>query len=133
MAKLNLEFYKGDDLYSDGSVEDDILEVTEKTDNFAEALSTDNRWAVLYHLTPKRRNLLEWYDFNKDAELLEIGAGCGAVTPLFCEKVKHVTTVELSKRRASIIASRTKKYDNLEIIVGNLNDIKLDKKFDYVT
>jgi SAM-dependent methyltransferase len=76
---------------------------------------------------------LGWYDFDKNASLLEIGAGCGALTGLFCEKVKDVTAVELSKRRASIAVNRTKDKCNLEIIVGNFNDIKFTKQFDYIT
>ncbi len=132
-TRLNLKYYKGSDSYSDGDVENDILSITQENDDFSDILKNDNRWAVLYHLTPLRRNLLEWYDFNKNANLLEIGAGCGALTGLFCEKVNHVTAVELSKRRAEIIVNRTKQYDNLEIIVGNLNDIKFEKKFDYIT
>lgn len=28
---------------------------------------------------------------------------------------------------------RNKHYDNLEIIVGNFNDIKFENKFDYIT
>lgn len=131
--KLNLKFYKGSDIYSDGDIENDILKIAQENDDFSKVLKNDNRWAVLYHLTPLRRNLLEWYDFDKNADLLEIGAGCGAITGLLCEKVKSVTSVELSKRRAEIIANRTKDKDNLEIIVGNLNDIKFDKQFDYIT
>lgn len=130
---LNLEFYKGNDSYSDGDIENDILNIVKNNRDFTDILNTDNRWAVLYHLTPLRRNLLEWYDFDENADLLEIGAGCGALTNLFCEKVKQVTAVELSKRRAEIIWARTQDKENLEIIVGNLNDIKFKKKFDYIT
>ena len=132
MSKLNLEFYKGTDVYSDGDIENEIFNITQK-DDYIKNLRTSNNWAVLYHLTPERRNLLEWYDFNKNDEVLEIGAGCGALTEFFCEKVKSVTSVELSKRRAEIIQNRTKRFDNVEIIVGNLNDIKIDKQYDYIT
>ncbi len=131
--KLNLTYYNGNNSYSDGDIENEILEITSKNDDFTATLANDNRWAVLYHLTPLRRNLLEWYEFNRDSDLLEIGAGCGALTGMFCEKVKSVTAVELSKKRAEIIANRTKDFDNLEIIVGNLNAITFDKKFDYIT
>lgn len=131
--KINLNFYKGKDSYSDGDIENDILDIVRNNTDFTDILRKDDRWAVLYHLTPLRRNLLEWYDFDKNADLLEIGAGCGALTNLFCEKVKHVTAVELSKRRAEIISNVTKDKNNLEIIVGNLNDIVFDKKFDYIT
>ncbi len=131
--KLNLKYYKGTDDYSDGDIELELLKIVQENEDFSEVLKKDNRWAVLYHLTPLRRNLLEWYDFNKEADVLEIGAGLGAITGLLCEKNRSVTAVELSKIRASIIAERTKKYNNLEIFVGNLNDIKFDKKFDYIT
>ncbi len=133
LNKLNLNYYKGVDAYSDGSIEEEILKISEEHDDFSEVLKNDNRWAILYHLTPLRRNLLEWYNFDKNSHVLEIGAGCGAITGLLCEKVKTVTAVELSKRRAEIILNRTNNYDNIEIIVGNLNDIEFDKKFDYIT
>ena len=132
MGNLNLTFYKGTDIYSDGDIENEILTMTQEID-YIKNLRTSTDWAVLYHLTPERRNLLEWYDFKKNDEVLEIGAGCGALTEFFCEKVKSVTSIELSKRRAEIISNRTKQYENLEIIVGNLNDIKINKQYDYIT
>ena len=41
--------------------------------------------------------------------------------------------MELSKRRATATLLRCRERENLEIIVGNLNDICFDKKFDYIT
>ena len=38
-----------------------------------------------------------------------------------------------SKQRATAIANRNKDKENLEIIVGNLNDVTLNEKFDYIT
>jgi len=64
---------------------------------------------------------------------LEIGAGCGALTGLFCERVKSVTAVELSKRRAEIIEARYKEYDNLEIIAGNFSEIDFNTQYNYIT
>jgi SAM-dependent methyltransferase len=133
-VKLNLDFYTGNDQYSDGDIENEILEILKSGKNIADVLSEDNRWPILYHLSPLRRNLLEWMPISEHATVLEIGAGCGAVTGLLCEKARKVTAVELSKRRATIIAHRYKDYKNLEIIVGNISDIKFDDKyFDYVT
>ncbi len=37
------------------------------------------------------------------------------------------------KRRATATLLRCREKENLEIIVGNLNDIQFDKKFDYIT
>ena len=132
-AKINLSFYKGQDLYSDGDIENDLLEIVKSQEDIDKVLANDNRWAILYHLSPIRHNILNWYPFKKESALLEIGGGCGAITGLLCQKVRDVKVVELSKRRSTINFERNKEYDNLEIIVGNLNDINFDHKFDYVT
>jgi len=132
-VKLKLDYYTGKDVYSDGEIEDEILEIVKTQNDFTEILATDNRWPILYHLSPSRRNLLEWYHFDKNKTLLEIGAGCGALTGLFAEKCSSVTAIELSKRRAEIIAHRNKEQSNLEIIVANVNDVKFKNKFDYIT
>ena len=61
---LNLKFYKGEDLYSDGDVEDRILELCQSGRPFQEILMEDNDWPILYHLSDVRHNVLEWYDFD---------------------------------------------------------------------
>ncbi len=132
-TKLNLNFYSGEDYYSDGDIENTILDIVKNNTDFTDILYDTDDWAVLYHLTPVRKNLLEWYGFDKNTTLLEIGGGCGAFSGMFAEKLDKVTVVELSKRRAEIIYNRHKNYDNLEIIAGNLNDIVFEEKFDYVT
>ena len=133
MTKFNLDYYKGSDLYSDGDVENTILDIVKNNDDFTDILHNTDDWAILYHLTPIRKNLLDWYDFDKSKTLLEIGGGCGAFSGMFAKKLDKVTVVELSKRRAEVIYNRHKNYDNLEIIAGNLNDVKFEEKFDYVT
>lgn len=130
---LNLTYYKGADLYSDGDIEDRILNIFESGEEIQERLMKDNDWAVLYHISPIRQNILEWYDFEKEASVLEIGSGCGAITGLFCERVKRVVGIDLSKRRSTINATRNKEFDNLEIFVGNFEDIEIKEQFDYVT
>ena len=132
-ALLNYEFYKGEDQYSDGDIEDDILQLLQQNNNVLDILKQDDRWPVLYHLSPVRQNIIEWYDMDENSEVLEIGAGCGAITGALCRKVRHVTCNDLSKRRSLINATRNRAYSNLEIIVGNFNDIELSKRFDYIT
>ena len=131
--KLDLTFYEGKDVYSDGDIEDRLLEIVQDMSKVPEILMKSNDWALLYHLSPIRENILEWYPFEKEASLLEIGAGCGALTGLFCKKTGSVTAIDLSKRRSMINATRNKQHDNLKIMVGNFEDIKLEEKFDYVT
>lgn len=131
--KLDLTYYSGQDLYSDGAVEDELLEAVRGKTSVEKQLMQGNSWAHLYHLSDIRENILEWYDFNPEGTLLEIGSGCGALSGLFCRKVKHVTAIELSKKRSTINATRNEQYDNLTIMVGNFEDIRLTEKFDYVT
>lgn len=131
MAVFNLDYYNGEDLYSDGNVENEILKIVKENQDIHD-IEDELSFPILYHLSPMRENILNWYSFKENADVLEIGAGCGAITGILCNKCSNVTSVELSKRRAAINYERHKKYDNLTIYVGNLNDINFDKKFDYV-
>lgn len=130
---MDYQFYNGSDDYSDGDIENELLDLIKNENDVNKILKKDNRWPVLYHFSPVRQNILEWYMFHEGANVLEIGAGCGAITGVLCRKAQKVTSVELSKRRALIGAYRNQAYDNLKIIVGNFNDIKFEEKYDYIT
>lgn len=133
MATINFDFYSGEDKYSDGEIEDKIIEYIKKyPDNYEEAFSEDFSWPVIYHLSNVRKNVVNWYPFKKNSTILEVGAGMGAITSELCKHAKYVTSIELSKKRATAIAERNKNTDNLEIIVGNFQDIILEKKYDYI-
>ena len=125
-------FYKGKDLYSDGEVEDHILEIC-KDGKIDEALKSNSSWPILYHLSDIRKNLLDWYPISQQSDVLEIGSGCGAISGLLAKKAKTVTCIELSKKRSLINAYRNRECDNIRIILGNFEDIKLNQKYDYVT
>ena len=131
MATLNTEFYQvcEDSLYSDGSIEDEILDRVKQNDD---TLQMDTRWPIFYHFSLLRQNILNWYPFHPDAPLLEIGAGCGALTGLFAQRVKSVTACELTLKRASIMYERHKHYPNLEVVVGNFLRVTFPHKYDYI-
>lgn len=134
MASFCLDFYKGTDLYSDGDIENEIVEYIRASDKDVEKIfEKDSRWPVFYYLSQIRNNLLSWYEFAPEADVLEIGAGFGAVTSVLCEKCRSVTAVELSRRRAEGLYERYKDKKNLDIFVGNFNDMQFDKQFDYIT
>ena len=132
MARLKLDFYSGTDHYSDGDVEDIILHIIENNEDYTKYRGTNEFFPILYHLSPERENILNWYPFDKTDNILEIGAGCGAITGALCRLCANVTCIELSQRRSRINYIRNGQYDNLEIIAGNFQDITIDKKFDYV-
>lgn len=129
---LDYEFYNSNVQYSDGDIEEVLLDAA-KHNYMDKLLLSSNNWAVLYHCSDIRENLLEWYPFKKEGSLLEIGAGCGALTGLFARKVKSVTCIELSERRSMINAYRNQEYDNIKIMLGNFQDIEITEKYDYIT
>jgi 2-polyprenyl-3-methyl-5-hydroxy-6-metoxy-1,4-benzoquinol methylase len=69
-------------------------------------LNNNPPWPILYHLHPQREFILSWYPFKKDASLLEVGAGCGSITGMLCDKVNEVIANELIKERAEVIKKR---------------------------
>ncbi|MEG2672761.1 MAG: class I SAM-dependent methyltransferase [Ruthenibacterium sp.] len=133
MAQLILDYYKGSDLYSDGTaIEESILQIV-KEDRCTEVLNDKNTsYAALYHLSPVRENILNWYPFQNTDHVLEVGAGPGAITGELCRVCGTVTAVDLSYKRAQINYERHHQYDNLRILVGNLNDMQFKEKFDYI-
>lgn len=132
MAKFNETFYHGVDQYSDGEVEEEILRLVRQGMGLDDILQEELSYPILYHLSKVRENIFLWYPFAPEARILEVGAGCGAVTGILCEKAKEVVAVELSKRRATINFERNRQRANLEIVVGNLNEIPLREEFDYI-
>lgn len=132
---FNLKWYKGIDNYSEGDIENTVLQLIAENEpgNYSKVINENFSWSSYYHLTYLRENILNWYPFEPDSEVLEIGCGMGAITNVLCDRCKKVTAVELSKRRATATLLRCREKENLEIIVGNMNDIQFDKKFDYIT
>lgn len=134
---LDLSLYSGSDLYSDGKIEDKLLEVVKKypQEEYSEIIAKEKSWPFLYHLSFTRGNIIEWLPELEDANVLEIGSGCGAVTPFIARHAKKVTCVELSKKRSLINAYRNKESDNINIKVGNFEDVEkhLTEKYDMIT
>lgn len=95
-------------------------------------ISNDDRWQVFYNLSELRTGLISWYDFIPNAEVLELGAGFGALTGTLCRKCKHVSVTEKSLYRSEAIHKRYKDVKNLDIYAGDVSDIKFEKKFDYI-
>lgn len=132
--KIDYTFYSGKDTYTDGQIEDELLDIVMK-EYIPEALRFSTSWPILYHLSNIRENLLEWYPFCKNAKILEIGSGCGALTGLLSRNAENVTCIELSKKRSLINAYKNKECGNVTIYVGNFKDIEpnLPEKYDYIT
>lgn len=72
----------------------------------------------LYALSVQREALLEWYDFNPDGNLLQIGADYGALTGLFLDKVRSVTVLDSDEQAAFLLQDRYPAAQNLNCVVG---------------
>lgn len=131
VAKLNLDYYvpSNDVIYSDGDIEKELLQYS-KSDDYD--WYHDGRWPVVYHMSHLRHNILNWFPFKPNCSILEIGAGCGALTGLLCQRAASVVAVELTKRRGEVNFQRHKHYDNLEIVICDFQSIPDDWKFDYI-
>ena len=132
-VELHFDYYSGTDLYSDGDIEDLLLEIAinHERSEFDSVVAEHKSWPVMYHFSSIRQNILNWYPFDKNDNVLEIGAGCGAVTAAIAEKVNSVTCLDLSKRRCLINAERNRDFDNITIYAGNYQDIEKGLGADY--
>lgn len=138
IGKITLDYskYSGQDLYCDGAVEDELLELVKTLSpaEYTKAIEEKKSWPVLYHLSPLRENIVDWIPMEKTAKVLEVGSGCGAVTGALARKAGSVTCVDLSRKRSLINAHRHSECDNVTIHVGNFKDIEpgLPKDYDYI-
>ena len=134
---LDDTYYPGKDLYTDGAIEDEMLEIarTYPEEKWNQVIAERKSWPILYHFSHIRENILSWLPFTGEENVLEIGSGCGAVTGALCKKAKSVTCIELSRKRSLINANRHKDFENLKILMGNFQDIEknLTEKYDYIT
>ena len=124
-----------DEPYSDHEAEDVLLKLYQSANpnkKIAKILGDKPSWPLYYHLSPKRSNLIKWYEFQKDSNILEVGAGCGALTEALIKNKVSVTALELTRNRALINAARNRNANNLKMVVGNLDTYKPNNKFDYI-
>lgn len=134
---LDLSDYTGDDLYSEGSTEDELLEAvrSHEAKEYNRLIADVRKWGFLYHLSDFRGNIVDFLPIEKTDTVLEVGAGCGAVTGTLAEKAGRVICIDLSHKRSLINAERNRERDNVEIRVGNFQDVEkgLEEKYDYIT
>lgn len=134
---VDYTYYGGEDLYTEGAAEDRLLDFVKNHTalDYEHYIQETRSWSVMYHLSHIRENVAGWLPITSKDKVLEIGSGCGAITGVLARLAKSVTCVELSRKRSLINAYKNRQYDNINIMVGNFEDVEkgLTEKYDYIT
>jgi len=130
--KLNLDFYdeKIEEKLSDEEIK--LLDIISNTTSFDDAIEKNPEICVYTKLSNIKENLLNWYEFKDNATGLEIGADFGEFIGLFVKKFSRVVAIENNLDKAKYIENKYADKGNLEVIVGSLDNIKINEKFDYI-
>ncbi|NVD39796.1 methyltransferase [Ensifer sp. HO-A22] len=86
-------------------------------------------WPSKYHLSLQRSNLLRPLVNTLRGPVLEIGAGCGAITRYIAEQGLEVVALEGSSRRAQIAAERCRGFPNVSVVSDSFQEFSSDTKF----
>ena len=117
--------------YSDGEAsERRLLQILQSTEDLSsgskELESHISDWPSEYHLSRKRSNLLRPLNLEGVERVLELGCGCGAISRYLGEqRGLQIDSVEGSRVRARLAASRCRDLDNVRVHCANFNDLEL--------
>lgn len=102
--------------------------------DFASVLEQDSRFGIFEELSDYGQGILGWYDFSPEGSLLELGAGFGRLTELFCRRCGAVTAVEEDSLRAEGLRVRCGDSEKLTVVQADWRDYvqALQDKFDYI-
>jgi hypothetical protein len=100
----------------------------------AELRSQISDWVTEYHLSPYRATIFDAIGLHAgDARVLELGAGCGAITRWLGEHCGEVHAIEGDAARARVARLRCRDQEHVEVYVGNYSELDEHDAFDLVT
>lgn len=124
--------------YNDGDFAEKRLADIIRNTSDVSIFSTELRnqcidWQTLYHLSSQRGNVLRPFAHLLKGDVLEIGAGCGAISRFLGENGGKILALEGSQRRAAIAASRTRDLDNVQVLAERFDKFEPKQQFDAIT
>lgn len=123
--------------YNDGDAAEEyflrcIQQASDVSDNSSELLSHAKDWSSYYHLAPGRANHIRALALPRDISILELGAGCGAISRYLGENHSIVHSVEGSPRRAKIARERCRGLDNVKVYCADFSALEVESEYDLV-
>mgnify|MGYP000349824185 CR=1 FL=1 len=99
---LDDTLYPGKDLYTDGAIEDEMLEIAR---NYREkqwngVIAERASWPILYHFSHIRENILSWIPFTGEENVLEIRFRMWCCTALSAKKAKRLPVLNFQESEA---------------------------------
>ncbi|MCL1526241.1 glycosyltransferase [Xanthomonas nasturtii] len=124
--------------YSDGdAVEDNLYHLvagcTDRSVQSLELADCITDWPTKYYFSSRRANLLRPMAGLLRGDVLEVGAGCGAITRYLGETARNVVALEPAPRRARVAKKRCEDLANVHLVVDNLEAFTTEARFDAVT
>ena len=123
--------------YSDGNeveqrIDESIRGASDRSTFSNDVLRAVTDWPSEYHLSRQRHCLVRPLGIKRGDRVLELGAGCGAITLFLGEIGADVTAVEGSPLRARIAAERCRDLLNVKVVIDDLMQFAAAKPFDWV-
>jgi len=124
--------------YNDGDAHETYLLETIKSATDRSLMSPElakgmKDWPSTYHLHHQRSNVFRGISHCLEGPILEIGAGCGALTRYLGEQGHNIIALEGSTRRASITAERCRDLKNVHVLNANFQDFDPSIRFQTIT
>ena len=123
--------------YTDGRIPeqyvlDALRSATDVSADSDELMGSVKNWPSYYHLGVGRSVIIRCLDLPSQARVLEIGAGCGAITRYLGENFSSVDAIEGNPDRARIGRERCRDLDNVTVTAADLRYVELEPVYDVV-
>jgi SAM-dependent methyltransferase len=121
--------------YRDGA-EQHLLEMVRESDDLGslneELHARAANWPERYHLDRQRANVLRAFDLPVAGRVLEVGAGCGAMSRYLAEECAVVDALEPVPQRAAVAAARLRDLPGARVFTGELADLPETPSYDLI-
>ena len=103
-----------------------------RPDQYDDVIAEKEEWEFVYHLSSLRRSLLCWFPFDLAWQVLEPGAGFGALTGSIAERCAHVTALEQNILRFESCQKRYSGNERIEFLQTDIFSLSEEKLYDCV-